>query len=272
MKSGQIIIFTDLDGTLLDASTYSFEKALPALGLIKRNKIPLILCSSKTRIEIEHYRKKLNNCHPFISENGGGIFIPSEYFPFQPDIPGIKSSLKEKYFVMTLGAAYTDLRAGIRTLQDEGFKIKGFGDMDAEEISRLSALSMAEAKMSQKRDFDEPFLFDGDRELLLKRITDLGLRYTQGRFDHILGNSDKGKAVGILSELYRRKFGDIFTIALGDSLNDLSMLKAVDLPIIVQRPDGSYNSKIDFPKLMKAEGIGPEGWNSEILRILETGI
>ena len=73
-----IIIFTDLDGTLLDKK-YSYESALPALALIESHKIPLVLCSSKTRSEIEFYRTKLNNDHPFICENGGGIFIPIGY-------------------------------------------------------------------------------------------------------------------------------------------------------------------------------------------------
>ena len=70
----KIIVFTDLDGTLLHPRTYSFEAAMPALKLIKEKDVPLILCSSKTRAEIEVYRKKLDNQHPFVSENGGGIF------------------------------------------------------------------------------------------------------------------------------------------------------------------------------------------------------
>jgi len=70
----KIIVFTDLDGTLLHPKTYSFDAAMPALKLIKEKDIPLILCSSKTRAEIEVYRKKLDNQHPFVSENGGGIF------------------------------------------------------------------------------------------------------------------------------------------------------------------------------------------------------
>ena len=70
----KIIVFTDLDSTLLHPKTYSFDAAMPALKLIKEKDIPLILCSSKTRAEIEVYRKKLDNQHPFVSENGGGIF------------------------------------------------------------------------------------------------------------------------------------------------------------------------------------------------------
>jgi mannosyl-3-phosphoglycerate phosphatase family protein len=271
MKKRKLIIFTDLDGTLLDASTYSFEAALPALESIRSNNIPLVLCSSKTRPEIEHYRTQLKNNDPFISENGGGIFIPSEYFTFLTEIPGKKSGLADGYYVITLGAAYKDLRAGIRALQNEGFRITGFGDMEAGDISRLTALRVEEAEMAKDRDFDEPFIFDGDRQSLLRRIDEMGFTFTQGRFDHILGSSDKGKAVAILSGLYRRKYGAILTIALGDSLNDLPMLKAVDLPVLVQKPDGSYDLRIEIPKLVKAKGTGPEGWNSEILSILETG-
>ena len=70
----KIIIFTDLDGTLLDYASYSFAKAETALAYIKQRSIPLIICSSKTKKEILVYREKLGIKEPFISENGGGIF------------------------------------------------------------------------------------------------------------------------------------------------------------------------------------------------------
>src|SRR5512135_2792694 len=76
----KIVIFTDLDGTLLDEVNYSWSEAQPALNLIKSGATPLILCSSKTRAELEAYRVQLDNHHPFIAENGGGIFIPRGYF------------------------------------------------------------------------------------------------------------------------------------------------------------------------------------------------
>ncbi len=69
------VIFSDLDGTLLDAVRYSFNDALPALSLIQAHGVPLVLCSSKTRAEIEACRQRMHNFHPFITENGGGIFI-----------------------------------------------------------------------------------------------------------------------------------------------------------------------------------------------------
>ena len=83
-KRTRILIYTDLDGTLLDHHTYSFQKALPALAEIKKRSVPLILCSSKTKGEIEEYQKKLKVRHPFISENGGAIFIPRLEQPTLP--------------------------------------------------------------------------------------------------------------------------------------------------------------------------------------------
>ncbi len=268
MKPEKTIIFTDLDGTLLDASLYSFEAAIPALEHLQLHSIPLILCSSKTKTEIDHYRKKLENNHPFISENGGGIFIPRAYFPFSIELPGLKMSSENDYRVITLGASYPDLRKAIEVLQKEGFHIRGFGDMSPEEIAQLTSLHLSEAEMAKKRDFDEPFVLDGDEQRILSRITSLGFTCTQGRFHHILGNSDKGRAVTILSDLYRKQYGNIFTIALGDSLNDLPMLQAVDYPVIVQKSDGSYDRHLDIQGIVRGAGVGPEGWNKEIMKIL----
>ncbi|MDI6727856.1 MAG: HAD-IIB family hydrolase [Thermodesulfovibrionales bacterium] len=265
----RLIIFTDLDGTLLDHYTYSFEKALPALTLLKEKNIPLVICSSKTRKEIEYYRRKLGNHHPFISENGGGIYIPMEYFKFQ--ISNFKSEENGDYHVIRLGARYSDLRDAIKELQNEGFNVKGFGDMTVEELAEIANMSLDEASMAKERDFDEPFIFNGserDEQKLLEAIISKGFNYTQGRFFHILGDSDKGKAVSILIDIYKKKLGEILTIAIGDSPNDIPMLEKVDYPIIVQKPDGSYNHKIDMPNLIKADGIGPDGWNKAILKFV----
>lgn len=77
------IIFTDLDGTLLDEVSYSCDQAQAALKLIAQSGTPLIFCSSKTHSEIERLRSRLHNAHPFITENGAGIFIPHGNLSFE---------------------------------------------------------------------------------------------------------------------------------------------------------------------------------------------
>jgi mannosyl-3-phosphoglycerate phosphatase len=271
----QPVIFTDLDGTLLDYSCYSFEDAQPSLQLIKETDIPLVICSSKTRKEIEYYRKKLGNHHPFISENGGGIFIPKGYFPFDISHPRYEIAAGRKYHSIRLGAKYEDLRNAVEELRSEGFQICGFGDMSVEELVQRTNMKLVEAKMAKERDFDEPFLHTGPPyrfPRLLKAIHEMGFKFTQGRFYHILGNSNKGIAVSILIDLYRKKYHEtgIITIAVGDSPNDLPMLQRVDHPILVQKHDGSYEPTIHVENLIRADGIGPAGWNSAVRQQLTT--
>jgi mannosyl-3-phosphoglycerate phosphatase len=279
----KIIIFTDLDGTLLDYSNYSFETAIPALQLLKEKDIPLIICSSKTKKEIEYYRKKIGNYHPFISENGGGIYIPKGHFVFEvqnsyipPSPPFSKVGVgrfseENDYQVIRLGARYSDLRKALQELYSEGFKVRGFGDMSAKELSEVAGITIEEAKMAKERDFDEPFIFKGSNaevKELLHAIEKKGFNITKGRFFHILGNSDKGKATSILIDLYKKKYDRVISIAIGDSPNDIPMLEKVDHPVIVQKPDGSYDTQINIPHLTKAGDIGPVGWNKAVLSLL----
>lgn len=257
------VIFTDLDGTLLDHDTYSYKAAKDALSLIKRKKVPLVICSSKTRAEIEYYRKKLRNKDPFISENGGAIFIPKKYFDFK-----FKYDKKIKeYFIIKLGADYKKLIGVLKKIKKK-YKVKGFNDMTVKEVAKDTGLSLKEARLAKIREFDEAFrvLNKKNEREILKLIKKNNLNYTKGgRYYHIMGKSDKGKAVKILTRLFRKKFGRIKTIGLGDSRNDFEMLDKTDVRYLVQRGNRSYASE----KYKKARGIGPVGWNKAVKGVLE---
>lgn len=264
------VIFTDLDGTLLDRDTYSFEPAEPALRLIRLKGIPLIFSSSKTRAEIEVYRKKLENSHPFVSENGGAVFVPKDYFSF----PFPYDREREEYFVLELGVYYSQIREVLESVKREtGIRIKGFYDLSQEDISSLSGLSSKEAAFAKKREYDEPFVVEGGEkeiDIVKNKIIMKGLNYAWGgRFHHILGKNDKGKAVEILKELYENQFFSISTIGIGDSLNDLSMLSIVDHPILLKANGGISSSILEKIKnLTLMEGTGPRAWNQAILGVL----
>ncbi|HUX89434.1 MAG TPA: HAD-IIB family hydrolase [Gallionellaceae bacterium] len=259
------IIFTDLDGTLLDAASYSHAGALPALSWVEASGIPLILCSSKTRAELEVYRVRLHNSHPFIAENGGAIYIPPGYFSFE--FNSIKSN---GYNLILLGLPYAEIRQQfVRLREQSGARVRGFADMSAAEVAALTGLTAEEATLARQRDFDEAFVFDGDTdENFLFAIESAGLHWTQGRMFHLLGNHDKGRAVEILLSLYRRQFGMVASIGLGDSLNDLPMLRAVDRAVLVRHADDSFDTRIDLPGMVKTRLAGPAGWNESVLQWL----
>jgi mannosyl-3-phosphoglycerate phosphatase len=269
----RVLIFTDLDGTLLDPEDYSFKEALPALAKIKDRKIPLILCSSKTRAELELYQRKLKIHDPFISENGGAIFIPFGYF--RRILFDLKE--KDKYLVLELGTNYQKIRRGFRqVLSKLNLKAKGFGDLKADQIASLVGLSIIEADLAKKREYDEPFYFvektkKAEIKLAEKEFNKKGLSLTSGgRLFHLTGGNDKGKAVRILIQIYKANWpNDLLSIGLGDSLNDLPLLESVDSPVLIRKRDNSYERSIlGKLKVYKALGIGPAGWNRAILDLL----
>ncbi len=261
------VIFTDLDGTLLHPRDYSVKGAEAALERILAEGIPLVFCSSKSRAEIEVIRATLSNTHPFISENGGGVFVPREYFPFP------SGGRKENgYEAFSFGVDYEKTR---RALASAGSKVngrvRGFGDMTDAEVAALAGLSEKEARLARTRDFDEPFVFDGspqELEKLLAAITEAGFTWTRGRFFHILGSHDKGKAVRLVKGLYERLYGTIASIGLGNGENDLPMLEEADYPVLVMDTGGGY-VKADVEGLILADGVGPLGWGRAVAGILD---
>jgi mannosyl-3-phosphoglycerate phosphatase len=264
-----LLFFTDLDGTLLDHETYSFEPALPAVQALKEENIPLIICTSKTRAEIEVTRKQLNNTHPFISENGGAIFIPRGYFPFSFSFDKQDS----RYLIIELGTAYEKIREALSRIKASiSGKVKGFGDLSPQEVADLCGLSIPQAELARKRGYDEPFILEDEsaEEIIEKAAHSYNLQLTKGgRFYHLLGDNDKGKAVLKLKQLYEKKNSPAETVGLGDSQNDLPLLKVVDHPILIAKADGSYDSSVELDNLIYAKGAGPKGWNDAVLRLLD---
>lgn len=263
----KLVIFTDLDGTLLDQDSYSFENALPALRAIRKKGIPLVFSSSKTRSEIEFYREKMENNHPFISENGGAVFIPEDYFSFSFSCDRESGN----YSVLELGTSYPRIVALLDSVRKEtGVPIKGFSDLTAEEISSLSGLSLQEAGFAKEREYDEPFLIEGGEqevEKVRKKILEKGMNYVQGgRFHHILGNNDKGRAVGILKHLFEKELHSISAVGIGDSQNDLPMLLSVDYPILLRENQTALpETLLSIQSLTVVDGKGSRAWNRAIL-------
>ncbi len=267
----KLLIFTDLDGTLLDRNSYSLEPAEPALHRIRQKDIPIVLSSSKTKAEIEFHRRKLENGDPFISENGGAVFIPKDYFSFQ--FPYDRET--DAFFALELGTFYPQIIQIFESIKKEtGISVKGFSDLTEKEISTICGLDLKEAELAKIREYDEPFIIDGGEkeiEIVREKIGEKGLNYARGgRFHHLLGKNDKGKAVQILKELYENQFFSIFTIGIGDGLNDLPMLRAVDYPIfLTEKGDSSPEIPVKLKSLIIMDRTGPQAWNDAILHALD---
>jgi mannosyl-3-phosphoglycerate phosphatase len=265
-----IIIFTDLDGTLLNHDDYSFEDALPALDKIKKSGIPLILTTSKTRREVELLQMELGIDEPFIVENGAAIYFPSGYTKlFSGDINQQPPFLVTQ--IIQLGISYDKIRTFINDVREQ-FRIKGFGDMSVQEISDVTGLSLMHAELAKAREYTEPFLMDSNRDIYMLQGLAIKKKIkitTGGRFHHMIGiYQDKGEAVKLVRSIFNQMEGmKHISIGLGDSINDLPMLNNVDIPVLIPHPTKGYLDAT-FSGLVRASNPGSRGWNEVIERLL----
>ena len=237
--------------------------------------IPLIFCTSKTRTEVKALRRTIGNIHPFVVENGGAIVIPAGYFPeISPLGP------KAKAYTLILGRPYEEVVQALRrTAQETGVQVRGFHQMTDEEVARETGLSAREAHMARQRETGEPFRFRGANPAAIRafsrRAQERGYSvHRGGRFWHFSGGCDKGLAMSVLIGFYRMAWQTrIVTIALGDSASDLPMLRLVDRPFLMPKPDGTFASEVlqAMPRVRRAKESGPRGWGKAILATVSTG-
>lgn len=267
-----VIIFSDLDGTLLDHYTYESAAADETLKQLKKAKIPVVLNTSKTFAELEVINQKLSLNAPFIVENGAAVYIPIGTFNQQPKDTKVVGNYWVKSFCSNR-QHWLDLLNENATEYSEHYQ--NFESLSDFEITKITGLSLDEAKRAKQRQYGEPVHWIGNEETksaFIEHLIDLGAYVTKGgRFIHIGGYCDKGQALIWLSEKYREHYNNnsIVTIALGDGENDTPMLEACDIAVQVKSP--IHN----FPKLYRQYNVtqtmsyGPAGWAEALQKLLE---
>lgn len=248
MDSPRGVVFADLDGTLLDADTYSPEGLQLALAALARRGVRLVACTSKTAAELKALAPRLGLEAPGVVENGAAIV-------WRFDAGGSVEPLSAGY--AAIREAFADLRASL------GLPLVGFGDVDAAEVAHRSGLSVAEAERARARTGDEPFwaeraLAPAEWARLDAEARARGVVLSRGgRFGHLHGRTDKGTAARRILE----RLEDVArTAALGDSANDASLLLIAGERFAVRRPDGTVDPVLAaLPGVRVMRSPGPAG-------------
>jgi mannosyl-3-phosphoglycerate phosphatase len=167
----------------------------------------LVLCSSKTRAELEYWRRCIGNRDPFIVEDGGAIYIPQNYFPFRPE--GAKQ--RGDYDVIEFGTPYRELVETLRRASAVAeCPTAGFHQMTVAEVCIRTMLPVRHAELAKRREYDEPFeIYGSGVRRLLSTIRLFGKNWKQSeRFYHIIGGNDRAACQRHLNALFARAFGE----------------------------------------------------------------
>ena len=266
-----LIIFTDLDGTLLNQEDYDYQPAIPMLEKFKQKGVPIIPVTSKTRAEVAQLREDIGLNDPFIVENGSGIFVPQKDDRF-----GIaESTLENKYTLQLLGCNYQEARAGLKQISaDLGEDLRGFGDLSSTELQSLTGLPLEEVQLAQTREFTEPFITP--KHIPTAKIEQTAAKYNfrvlvGDRFSHLIAASaGKGKAVNWLLKNYQtlNPTDKVMTVGLGNSPNDLEMLESVDIPLVIASRKGVHPGLKDKGWEVP-NSPGSQGWAEATAKIYQ---
>ena len=258
----RLVVFSDLDGTLLDHDTYDWRPAQKALDALRERDIPLVLCSSKTAAEMAVLRDELGLTTPYISENGAVL-----------EIPAGNLGATEAETVM-LGEPRQKLLDALAQLRKDGFRFLGFSDMTERAVAEATGLDLESAARARQRIATEPLLWrshPSEVPAFEKALSALGLQLLQGgRFYHVMGQFDKADAMRELLRRYRafHEADRVSSIALGDGPNDQKMLQFADIAVVIKGVKSAQITLSNKTKVVYSPKPGPVGWNNCVLEIL----
>jgi mannosyl-3-phosphoglycerate phosphatase len=220
--------------------------------------VPAIWVTTRSRGQMDDPRRRLDHNHPFIAEEGCGVYLPEGYFHLRP----AKTVRLGRFTCIPIAEPQPAARDALESLSEEtGVSVVALRSLSPREVMQNSGLPVREAELARQRDFDELFFFAGASEQDIDRFVAEGRRRKlQLRQHGVLWSLAVGASLSLcvreLSKLYERALRShpvILGIATQQDSNEL--FAACDRAILLSNgaPEGSgqpHSSKareIPFP-------------------------
>jgi len=146
--------------------------------------------------------------------------------------------------------------------------------MSVARVIELTGLTESDAQQALNRRFSEPLVWhDSDANFVdfVKQLEALQFRVIKGgRFVHVLGQTDKGKAIDRCRRYLQHFYStELNLIALGDSPNDIDMLNIADIAVLINSPTHDYPALPNaVGEVYQTQGLGPVGWHEAITKFI----
>ena len=271
-RTHRIVLFADPD-TLRGDGRHGWTATRDVVSALEARGVAVVLWGNETRSEMELIQSDLNLHHPFISENGGGLFIHRGYFLDRLATGRATPS----YDVIDFGKPYHQVAEALHDIaRRREYEVIGFSAMSIEDVARECGLSLAEARLAKLREYDEPFRIVGSDPATYSHICSALRRlsyrcFTHEGLHHATGVSDKTQSVRTLIALYRLAADDghVVTLGLARAATEIGLLQAVDVPLVIGSADGDVARLVQkVPTARFIDAGDPGGWSEEILRAL----
>ena len=260
--TSKILIFTDLDGTLLDRDNFKFDKVINYIRELIQKDIYIIPNSSKTFKEINNFNRELDEDLPFIVENGAAIY----------KLNLINSSFPEKICLSRETSEISKIFEKKVSIKFRS-KCRFINKLSIDKQEKILGLSKQKIKFALNREYTIPLLFDGsknEKTSFFKSVSDAGLSLQEGgRVINLCDKVSKAQAMKkVIKILKKISKEELITIGVGDNFNDLEMLKNSDIPCLVFN-DKFTMEKININNCLVSKKPAPEGWEEVVKLALD---
>ena len=260
--TSKIVIFTDLDGTLLHNETFEFESIRKYIKSLLSKKISIIPNSSKTKAEILNFCHELKEELPFIAENGAAIYkmnLINSDFPEKIILSRDKDEILNVFLKKIPKKFISKCKFVLKLKKEQQLKIFG--------------LSEKQLSYASDREFSVPIIFKGnkaEKNNLFKLAYNIGLTMQEGgRVINLSDKVSKSFAMKKVSRIFEKtEKQKLKIIGVGDNFNDLDMLKNSDIACLV------FNEKFKLDTLninncLVSKKLAPDGWEEVVKMALE---
>jgi mannosyl-3-phosphoglycerate phosphatase len=244
--------------------------------------IPAVWLSSRTRLQLDEPRRKTAHTHPFIAEDGCGVFLPEDYFHLRPQT---SSSQPRKAATVRLGR-FTCLPVAeqqpaaseaLESLAEEtGVSVVPLRSLPPRELAQNTGLPPREAELARQRDFDELFFFAGASELEVEdfkaagRTRNVQLRQ-RGALWSLAIDASVRRCISELSKLYDRALrSHAKSIGIATKGQESDLFSACDRSILLvsKSENDIEESHVSSHRVLQVPLNSPYKWEQILATLL----